>query len=155
MRQASELHDVLMPVVRAVGLELFDVEVAATLVRVTVRREGGVDHDALASASRAVSAALDELDPFPGRYTLEVSSPGLERKLRTPAHFAGAVGETVTVRLVAGEGEPRRLQGRLSAADGDGIEIELPEGARRVGYRQIERARTVFEWGARERVRTS
>ena len=51
-----------------------------------------------------VSAALDEIDPIPGRYTLSVSSPGLERRLRTPAHFARAVGETVTVRIDAGHG---------------------------------------------------
>ncbi|MGH9089206.1 MAG: ribosome maturation factor RimP [Acidimicrobiales bacterium] len=155
MRQASELHDVLSPVVRALGLEVFDVELSAGLVRVTVDRPDGIDLEALAAANKAVSGALDELDPLPGRYTLEVSSPGLERKLRIPAHFAGAVGETVSVRLVAGEPEPRRVQGRLAAADGDGIDIEGPEGHRRVGHDRIERARTVFEWGARERVKTS
>jgi ribosome maturation factor RimP len=157
MRQASELHDVLSPVVRALGLELFDVEVSAGLVRVTVDRAGGVDLDGLAAANRAVSRALDELDPMPGRYTLEVTSPGVERKLRTPAHFARAVGETVTVRLAAGAAEPRRVQGRLASADADEIVIEGAEGTRRIGYGDIERARTVFEWGAtpRERVRTS
>lgn len=155
MHQASQLHDALSPVVRALGLELFDVEMSAGLVRVTVDRQGGVDVDALSAVNRAVSRALDELDPLPGRYTLEVSSPGLERKLRTPAHFAGAVGETVTVRLQPGGEEPRRLQGRLASADDAGIEIEQPEGSRRVAYDRIERARTVFEWGAREKVRTS
>lgn len=155
MRQASELENVLSPVVRALGLDLFDVELASGMVRVTVTRQGGVDLDALAAANKAVSAALDELDPFPGRYTLEVSSPGLERKLRTPAHFAGAVGETVTVRLVAGSPEPRRVQGRLTAADADGFEVEDEAGPRHVAYDQVERARTVFEWGASPRERVS
>ncbi len=157
MRQANELEGVLSPVLRALGLELFDVEVASAMVRVTVHRPGGVDFDALAAANKAVSGALDELDPFPGRYTLEVSSPGLERKLRTPAHFAGAVGETVAVRLVAGASEPRRVQGRLAAADADGVEIEVEDGSgpRRVAYDQVERARTVFGWGAGSRERVS
>ena len=156
----SELRDVLSPVVRALGLDLFDVEVAAGLVRVTVDRQDGVDLDGLAAASKAVSRALDEHDPLPGRYTLEVTSPGLERKLRTPAHFAGAVGETVSVRLVPGEEEPRRFQGRLASVDERGVVVEGPEvpgGSAAVGYHTIERARTVFEWGAtpREKVRTS
>ena len=60
-----------------------------------------------------MSAALDEIDPIPGRYTLSVSSPGLERRLRTPAHFARAVGETVTVRVNAGTADVRRLTGTL------------------------------------------
>lgn len=155
--KASQLYDVLSPVVRALGLELFDVEIAAGLVRVTVDRQGGVDLDGLAAASKAVSRAVDEHDPLPGHFTLEVTSPGLERKLRTPAHFARAVGETVSVRLVPGEAEPRRFQGRLVAADAGGFEVEQPEGPRRVAYDRVERARTVFEWGAtpRERVRTS
>ena len=145
--KASRLQEVLSPVVRALGLELFDVEVAAGLVRVTVDRQGGVDLDGLAAANKAVSRALDEHDPLPGRYTLEVTSPGLERKLRTPAPFARAVGETVSVRLVPGEEEPRRFQGRLAVADAEGIEVDQPEGSRRVPYDRVERARTVFEWG--------
>ena len=84
---------------------------------VTVDRDGGVDLEALTEANRAVSVVLDELDPIPGRYTLEVSSPGVERTLRTPAHFVKAVGEQVTVKTrpqVPGE---RRLRGVLAAAD--------------------------------------
>src|SRR5208282_4525054 len=101
-------------------------------------------------ATRDVSAALDELDPMPGRYTLSVSSPGLERRLRTPAHFARALGETVTVRVDAGTAEVRRLTGTLVAADETGCTLAGPEGPGsevRVEYDQIERARTVFEWG--------
>ncbi len=71
---------------------------AGGVLAVTVDRAGGVDLDALTTANRAVSRALDELDPIPGRYSLEVSSPGLERPLRTPAHFARAIGETITVK---------------------------------------------------------
>lgn len=147
---ADALCSELSPVVAALGLELVDVEAGGATVRVTVDREGGVDLDALAAANRAVSTWLDRVDPMPGRYTLELSSPGLERRLRTPAHFARALGETVTVRVLPGAAAERRLRGRLAGADDDGIVVEGPEvpgGSASLRYAQIERARTVFEWG--------
>lgn len=146
---AESLFDELSPVVAALGLDLVDVEVSASTVRVTVDCDGGIDLDALADANRAVSSALDRLDPISGRYTLEVSSPGVERRLRTPAHFERAVGETVAVRLLPAAAEERRLQGQLVAADEAGVSIRLEGGDASVPYDQIERARTVFEWGAK------
>jgi ribosome maturation factor RimP len=144
------LIDLLTSTVGALGLELVDAEVRVGLVRVVVDREGGADVDALAAATRAVSKALDDHDPQPGRrYTLEVSSPGLERPLRAPEHFVRAVGETVTVRTSTGSKGERRVKGRLVAADQDGfvVEAEGPdEGGRRFAYSEVERARTVFEW---------
>lgn len=152
----EELFAALQPVVDSVGLELVDVERRAGVLLVTVDRAGGVDLDALTTANRAVSQALDELDPIPGRYSLEVSSPGLERPLRTPAHFTRAVGETITVKTrpqVPGE---RRVRGRLLSADDEGFELAPEVGAEepgpgagtlRLSYRDIDRARTVFEWG--------
>jgi ribosome maturation factor RimP len=148
---AELLYGELSPVVDALGLELVDVELAGATLRVTVERDGGVDLDALADANRAVSSALDRIDPMPGRYTLEVSSPGLERRLRRPAHFSRALGETVSLRLLPGAGEVRRIQGLLADADDRGVRVEGPEvpgGSAHVAYEAIERARTVFEWGA-------
>lgn len=130
-------------------LELFDVEVGAGLVRVLLDRPGGVDLDSLASANRVISAALDAADPLPGRYTLEVSSPGLERPLRTPEHFRGHVGATVKVKTRPGTPGDRRLEGRLAAADDTGITLSTsPTGVeRRLSYGEIASARTVFTWG--------
>ncbi len=145
----EELYATLQPVMSAAGLELIDVELRAGVLLVTVDRAGGVDLDALTEANRAASSVLDELDPIPGRYALEVSSPGVERTLRTPAHFSRAVGEVVTVKTrpqVAGD---RRRRGRLLSADDDGFELEV-EGADRpvrLAYGEVDRARTVFEWG--------
>ncbi|HEY5244089.1 MAG TPA: ribosome maturation factor RimP [Acidimicrobiales bacterium] len=143
----DDLTDALSPVLADLGLDLVDVEVTGRVVRVLVDRDGGVDLDALASANRAVSVELDRLDPMPGRYTLEVSSPGVERRLRTPAHFARAVGETVTVRTHPDTTDVRRLQGVLATTDDDGVVLETGDGPVRIAYEQIERARTVFEWG--------
>ena len=149
-RDTTELAGALSPVVAARGLELVDVEVQGAQLTVFVDREGGVGLDELGEATKDVSAALDRIDPMPGRYTLTVSSPGLERHLRTAAQFERAVGETVTMRVDAGTADVRRLTGTLQAADGTGCTVagpDVPGGEARISYDQIERARTVFEWG--------
>jgi ribosome maturation factor RimP len=148
------LTNELSPILHARGLDLVDVELNGAQLTVFVDREGGINLDELGDATRDVSAALDEIDPIPGRYTLSVSSPGLERRLRTPAHFARAVGEKVTIRIDAGTADVRRVTGTLEGADETGCTLlgpEVPDGELRIGYGQIERARTVFEWGPEPR----
>ncbi|HXW35499.1 MAG TPA: ribosome maturation factor RimP [Acidimicrobiales bacterium] len=152
---ADELFDVLAATLDRLGLELVDVELKPSLARVVVDREGGVDLDTIADATHVLSRALDEHDPFPGhRYTLEVTSPGVERPLRSQRHFSRAVGEVVSVRLVAGSQGERRVQGHLQAADDEGIVLAgegLPNNGLRIEYLAIERARTVFSWGGAPR----
>ena len=148
MSVSDRVRDLVAPICTDLGLELYDVEHAGGKVRVTVERPGGVDLEALSIATRLISRELDERDPVPGRYQLEVSSPGLERPLRTPAHFQRAVGSTVSVRLHPGAGEARRVAGTLREADDEGITVQLEDaGAVRVPYGDIERARTTFAWG--------
>jgi ribosome maturation factor RimP len=150
----EELAGALSPLVAARGLDLVDVEASGAQLTVFVDREGGVGLAELGEATRDVSAALDDIDPMPGRYTLTVSSPGLERRLRTPAHFARALGETVTARVDAGTAEVRRLTGTLVSADDTGCTLAGPDlegGEVRISYDRIERARTVFEWGPEPR----
>jgi ribosome maturation factor RimP len=160
--RGDDLAGALSPVLEARGLDLVDVEVHGASLTVYVDKDGGVGLDELGDVTRDVSTILDELDPMPGRYTLSVSSPGLERRLRTPAHYARAVGETITVRLDAGTEDVRRVSGTLEAADEKGFTLvgpEVPGGTMEIGYGQVERARTVFEWGpepkraTRERVK--
>ena len=143
----ERVRAVVEPVVTAAALDLYDVELAGAVVRVLVDRAGGVDLSVLGEVTRRVSEALDADDPLPGRYTLEVSSPGLERKLRTPEHFATALGKQVRVRTVAGTEGERRVEGELLAADPDGLTVAAADGERRIAYAEVERARTVFEWG--------
>lgn len=144
-----DLETPLRALLDSLGLELYDVEMNKGTLTVTVTRPGGIDLDTLAGANSAISAWLDERDPISGRYTLDVSSPGLERRLRTPAHFAGAIGETVTLRERR-EGEAtRRLEGTLRAATDTTVTIDDAElGEVTVALTNIERARTVFAWGA-------
>jgi ribosome maturation factor RimP len=147
---AERVRELVLPILADRQLELYDVEHAGGVLRVVVDRDGGLDLDALSDATRAVSRALDEADPLPGRYTLEVTSPGLERTLRTPEHFAGAIGETVKLKTAPGVESERRIEGVLTAADHDGITVRTGEGdahVRRLAYDEVVRARTVFEWG--------
>ena len=149
---AEELFALLAPVLADFTLELIDVEVRSGVVLVTVDGEGGVDLDALTQANRAVSNVLDEHDPFPGRYTLEVSSPGVERPLRTPDHFARAVGEKVTVKTRPQVEGDRRLTGTLVSSDDEGLVLRIeddPVGDRRLGYADIDRARDGLRMGPR------
>ena len=150
----TEIVGALSPVLEARGLDLVDVEVHGAQLTVFVDRDGGVGLDELGDATRDVSAVLDALDPMPGRYTLSVSSPGLERRLRIPGHFLKAVGETVTVRVNAGTADVRRVSGTLVGADETGCTLsgpEVPGGELHLAYDEIERARTVFEWGPEPR----
>ena len=144
------------PVVDALGLALYDVELSgsgkARVLRVLVDRPGGIDLEGIAAATEAISPALDRppLDSLvPGPYALEVSSPGLERPLRTPAHFGAAVGETVSVKTRAGDDRPtRRVRGVLTGAGESGFDLTLDDGAtEHLHYDDVAQARTVFEWG--------
>ena len=101
----------------------------------------------LAKANRPVLDALDAVEALTGPYTLELSSPGLERPLRRPAEFRRFVGTIVSVKsheLVAGV---RRHRGLLAEADDAGIGLEVDGEQRRFSYDAIASARTVFEWG--------
>lgn len=143
---AERVRALVAPIVSDHGLSLYDVEHTGGSLRVLVDREGGADIDALGRLTHAVSEALDRADPVPGRYTLEVSSPGLERRLRRPEHFVGAMGETVSVKTVPGVGGDRRVQGTLVEVTGDGVVVETDDGARHLAFDDVEAARTVFTW---------
>lgn len=146
MAVVDRVRELVAPIVADVGVELYDVEFTGGILRILVDVEGGIDIDAIKVISRRSSRVLDDADPIPGRYTLEVSSPGLERPLRTRHHFEGAIGEVVKFKThVEIEGR-RRFQGTLVGADLDGFRLDL-DGAERVfGYDDVTKAKTVFEW---------
>lgn len=146
----DRLGEIIAPLVASVDLELYDLEHTGGTLRVLVTGPDGVDVDRLGDLTRRISVALDAADPIPGRYTLEVSSPGLERPLRTSVHFAGAVGETITVRTGPGEQGRRRVRGELLSADAGLLVIADAEAGGEpveVPLAEVETARTVFEWG--------
>ena len=162
----SVVAELAGPLADEVGCALYDVQWrGGTLVVLASASAGGaVGVDVLSQLSRRLSAELDAADMIPGRYVLEVSSPGLERKLLRPAHFAGAVGERVVIRT--SDSPRRRIVGEITHADASGVRVqveELSSGAEgsqqtqpgsigeplTVPYDEISKARTTFEWGAR------
>lgn len=166
MTVEERVHDLLADVVATLDVELLDVEFTGCTLRLVVDRPlapGGaptadpdrVTTEQLAEVNRLVSPLLDQDDPVPGRYTLEVSSPGLERRLARPVHFERAIGETVVVKLVPPV-EPRRYKGRLAAASDDTVTIETTEidgvdladpVEHTLALADVDSARTVFDWG--------
>lgn len=147
MLDDAQLSDIVTPVVERAGLTVYDVEFRGSSLVVMVQGPEGFGVDELAEVSRSISRQLDEDDPIPGTYTLEVSTPGLERRLRTPEHFAGAVDADVKIKLAPGVEGDRRADGVLVAADDTTVTIRFVDGTERtVDIADIDRARTYVDW---------
>jgi ribosome maturation factor RimP len=152
--QVEAVRKAVAPVVDALGLALYDVELAgggdARVLRVTVTGEDGVDLDAITRATQAISPVLDDDPSLAGPYLLEVSSPGIERTLRRPEHYRGARGEQVSIKFHT-DGGPRRLLGTLVDAGDDRCVVDAGGEPVTVAYADVTRARTVFDWGPQPR----
>ena len=151
----QRVRDIVQPIASDLELDLYDLEQRGGTLRVTIDTppgsEAGLDMDKLALATRLISREMDHQDPIPGKYTLEVTSPGVERALRTPEHFRREIGKTISVRLANVESEDRRIEGVLVAADDATATIRPetaePDADRVIQLGDIDRARTVFVWG--------
>jgi ribosome maturation factor RimP len=138
----ERLIALIEPVLGGLGFELVDLEFASGIVRVFIDRPDGVRIEDCERASREVSALLDVEDPIPTAYRLEVSSPGLDRVLRTRAHFERFVGERVWVELkVPREAGRRRYTGRLDAVGIEGITLVVDEQPVSVVFGDIGKAK--------------
>ena len=146
MTLRDTLTTLLQPVIEGLGYELWELEFQPGrgngLLRLYLdtEAEAGITVDDCERVSRAVSDVLDAQDPIPGNYTLEVSSPGIERPLRTARHFAPYAGETVFVEMVHVVDERRRFKGRLVAADEATIEVEVDGRTHRLPIAGIRKA---------------
>ena len=153
--ELDRVRAIVAPIASDLQLDLYDVERRGPTIRVTIDTppgsEAGVDLDTIALATRLISREMDHEDPVAGKYTLEVTSPGLERSLRTPEHFQREIGKDVTVRLAGHavvEGEQRRVDGKLVAADDTTATVLVDGGDEHtIEIASIDKARTVFEWG--------
>jgi ribosome maturation factor RimP len=124
----EELIGLLEPTVNAMGYELIDLDLksgSGGLVRLFIDKDPGVTLDDCERVSRQIGDLLDVEDPWPGRYVLEVSSPGLDRRLRTADHFASVVGSEIRVELKRPIEGRRRFRGHLIAADTTQIDVEV------------------------------
>ena len=143
----TELRKLLEPGVSAMGFELVDVEVAGSrhnpTLRVYIDSPAGVNVDDCARVSRQLSALLDIEDPLPGHYTLEVSSPGLDRPLVKPEDFRRFVGEKIKVKLQAPLLGRRNFSGRLVNVAADHVVMEVDKEIFNLAFDAMERARLV------------
>ncbi len=126
------------------GYELVAVELAGgkgtPIVRVLLDREDGITLDAIAEANTWISAVLDAEEPFSGPYTLEVSSPGVDRPLVKRADFERFAGENVHIKTSTGE-KRRSWHGVLLGMEGDDVVLEV-EGERvKIAYETVQKAR--------------
>ncbi|MFF4617428.1 ribosome maturation factor RimP [Nonomuraea jabiensis] len=143
----DHLMKLLEPVVGAEGLDLEDITVTQAgkrrLLRVIVDRDGGVSLDDVADVSQAVSAALDDDDAMgQSAYTLEVSSPGVDRPLTEPRHWRRAAKRLVKAEMRDGT----VVEGRILAADEAGVALDVEGAARRLDYEDLTRGRVQVEF---------
>ncbi len=145
MNLRERLYPLIEPVVGRLGYELIELEYAPgqgrSLLRLFIDREAGVGVADCERVSREVGALLDLEDPIPGAYTLEVSSPGFDRLLRTPAHFGRFLGSRVFVELKEPREGRRRYTGRLLTADEAGIALEVDKQHVEIAFAEIGKAR--------------
>jgi ribosome maturation factor RimP len=133
MSLRDRLIELLEPVVRDLDLTLWELEflprsngaLLRLYIDVVAESDAGITVEDCARVSHAVSDTLETADPIPGHYTLEVSSPGLDRVLRTATHFERFVGEPVRVELAAAVNGRKRFSGKLLSVTGGEIEIEV------------------------------
>jgi ribosome maturation factor RimP len=142
----EDLIELLEPTVNDLGYELVDLDLRegrGGLVRLFIDKDPAVTLADCEYVSGQVGDLLDVEDPLPGGYVLEVSSPGLDRRLRTPDHFAAAVGSEIRVELKRAVDGRRRFRGHLIAADAAGIEIEGDGNRWQLPLAEVSTARVV------------
>ena len=139
-----QLLDALSPRAEAEGVEIVTVEIVgakkAPTIRVFLDTPGGVGFDELASAQAWINAIMDELDPFPGAYSLEVSSPGIDRPLRTLEHFARFAGQTAVVKTSRPLDGRTSFAGAIVSAEGDEVVLDVDGEHVAIPFDGIKRA---------------
>ena len=137
--------DNLNELVKECGVELYDTEIAnengRAIYRIYITKNGGVSLDDCEKVSRLLSPIFDVEPPISGDYNLEVSSPGLERKLSEARHFKASLGE-----LVKAQTAEAKFAGRLVKADNESIALENDEGVFELKIGDIKKAKTYLEW---------
>ena len=150
MSVVERVWQIAEPLVTDEGMEIVDIdfrrEGRGTILRFYLDREGGVSVDDLAPMSRRLGHVLDVHGVVPGRHTLEVSSPGINRRLRQPSHFRRYVGKRVRVRSVAHHGGRRSFVGSLKVVEENGIVIEAADGMQFIDFGDIAQANYEHEF---------
>jgi ribosome maturation factor RimP len=140
----------LQPLVEELGYEFVGLEHSSNpknaVLRIYIDSENGIDLDDCSRVSREVAALLDVEDPISGRYTLEVSSPGLDRPLFTPSQFEQFAGELVKVTLFAPEDGRRKFRGRITGVQGEEIQLIVDDAEIALSFGNIAKAKLVPDY---------
>jgi ribosome maturation factor RimP len=148
----DQLVPLIAPAVEGAGYDLEAVSVSSAgrrkLVRVVVDGDDGVSLDAIAVLSREIAAVLDVEVETMGQsaYTLEVTSPGVDRPLELPRHWRRATGRLVKAEVGSDPAATRPVEGRVLTADDDGVEFDVAGETRRLGYAELHRGRVQVEF---------
>ncbi len=143
------VREAIEPTVNELGYRIWDIvygKVGADYhLEITIDREGGIFIEDCERVHRAIDPILDECDPIEGFYYLEVSSPGIERELRTPEHIEASIGARVTAKLFAAHDGMKTVTGTLTAYDGEHVTVAVAEGTKVVlSSREISKLNTVY-----------
>ncbi|WP_095332898.1 ribosome maturation factor RimP [Helicobacter sp. 11S02596-1] len=143
----KELEDKLEQVIKSKDCELYSIDLLkennSHILRVSiVAKNTGTTLDICQEISELISPLLDVYDPISSKYTLEVSSPGVERVLKTPRHFLHSIGEEVSVKTF----EKEEFEGILKYADEKGVVFETSEGERAFSFEALKKVKTIFEF---------
>ncbi|MCR9106729.1 MAG: ribosome maturation factor RimP [Gammaproteobacteria bacterium] len=145
MARDQKIAALLAPTVEALGFDLWGVEYLSqgrhSLIRVYIEHPNGISVDDCASVSEQVSGVLDVEDPISGEYTLEVSSPGVDRPLFRLGQYPAYVGETIELRLRSAFDGKRKFKGVLTGLEGDDVVIQVDDHEYLLPYDTIEKAR--------------
>lgn len=145
---AAKVKDLVEPTVQALGLELWGIEHAAqgkySVLRIFIESDAGITIDDCEKVSRQVSALLDVEDPIAGEYTLEVSSPGLDRPLFTLEQYAQFAGTEVSVRLRSPIEGRRKFKGVVTEVTGDVVNVQIDDEIFALPFAEIEKANIVY-----------
>ena len=147
---ATEVETIAVPISERAGLEVVDVQVRGSgkgrVVRVLVDRKGGASIDRIQDVASDLSTALDEEDPIPGQYFLEVSSPGTDYALSGPRDFDRVEGRPVLVQHDAGDGRVLQTRGTVRAAENDAVVLDVDGAEHRIAYELIVKATQSLPW---------
>ncbi|NOX16346.1 MAG: ribosome maturation factor RimP [Epsilonproteobacteria bacterium] len=129
------------------GAIFYDSEIVSEsgirIFRIFITAKDGITLDLCAKISRIISPIIDLNPPVSGTYTLEVSSPGIERSLKSDSHFKGSIGENVKIKLINTD----KIIGKLNSYDGKSLEIIEDDGqTRKINIEDIDKARTYYKW---------
>ena len=138
----SNLNDIIKRTVENYGCELYDIEITEEnwhkYFRIYITKPGGVSLSDCEAINNMLSPIFDVEEPLKDKYFLEVSSPGIERKLTKKEHFKGSIGENIKVTT----NEGKKIKGQLKSFDGETAEI----GKEKVNFNDIKKAKTYVDW---------